>query len=99
MKSENFPDKPWLIRAIASLSDGKDEIFALDYVPKAGDMRRYEQAQKLMVNNDDGLLDVPEALIPKKHGRTIKMVTLTAADKLKAKILLAEERSARQAAG
>ncbi len=70
----------------------------MDYVPKAGDMRRYEQAQKIMVNNDDGLLDVPEALIPKKHGRTIKMVTLTAADKLKAKIMLAEERAARQAA-
>jgi hypothetical protein len=98
VKKENFPDKPWLIRAIASLSDGKDEIFALDYVPKAGDMRRYEQSQKIMVNNDDGLLDVPEALIPKKHGRTIKMVTLTAADKLKAKIMLAEERAARQAA-
>lgn len=67
-------------------------------MPKASDIRRYEQGDKIMVNNDDGLLDVPEALIPKKHGRIVKMVTLTAADKIKAKIALAEERAARQAA-
>ena len=46
-----------------------------------------------MINNRDGLLDVPEALIPKKHGRMIKMVTLTAAGEIKAKIVLAEERA------
>jgi hypothetical protein len=40
MKKENFPDKAWLIRAVASLSEGDDEIFKLDYVPKADDMRR-----------------------------------------------------------
>ena len=51
-----------------------------------------------MVSNHDGLLNVPEALIPKHHGRTIKMVTLTAADKLKAKIAIAEEKAAKQAA-
>ncbi len=64
-------------------------------MPKAADIRRFDQGQKILVNNDDGLLDVPEALIPKKKGRTIKMVTLTPADKLKAKIALAEERAAR----
>jgi len=40
MKKENFPDKAWLILAVASLSDGNDEIFKIDYVPKAADMRR-----------------------------------------------------------
>ena len=40
MKRENFPDKAWLLRAIASLSEGEDEIFAPDYVPVAADMRR-----------------------------------------------------------
>ena len=40
MKKENFPDKAWLVRAIASLSDGDDEIFKIDYVPVAADMRR-----------------------------------------------------------
>ena len=51
-----------------------------------------------MVDNSDGLLDVPDALIPKKHGRMIKMVTLTEAEKIKAKIMLAEERANRQIA-
>ena len=71
MKKENFPDKAWLIRAVATLSEGEDEIFNLDYVPKATDMRRFQQVEQIYVNNDDGLLDVPNALIPKKHGRAI----------------------------
>ena len=29
----NFPDKEWLILAIATLSGGKDEIFSPNYVP------------------------------------------------------------------
>ena len=33
MKRENFPDKRWLILAIATFSKGKDEIFAPDYMP------------------------------------------------------------------
>jgi len=33
MKRENFPDKKWLILAIATLSKGKDEIFDPDYMP------------------------------------------------------------------
>ena len=93
MKKENFPDKAWLILAVASLSDGDDEIFNIDYVPQAADMRRSQPPQKLMIDNSDGLLDVPDSLIPKKHGRMIKMVTLTAADKIRAKIMYAEERA------
>jgi hypothetical protein len=33
MEKENFPDKEWLVLAVASLSGGKDPIFARDYVP------------------------------------------------------------------
>ena len=33
MKKENYPDKRWLILAIATLSRGKDEIFDPDYMP------------------------------------------------------------------
>ena len=95
LKTENFPDKAWLIRAIATLSKGQDEIFKLDYVPLAGDIRRYQQLDQIMVNNDDGLLDVPDALVPKKHGRSIKMVTLSAADKIKAKLVIAEQKAER----
>jgi hypothetical protein len=30
---QNFPDKNWLIVAIATVSAGKDEIFESDYLP------------------------------------------------------------------
>jgi len=33
LTKENFPDKPWLIIAVSSVSGGKDEIFAKDYIP------------------------------------------------------------------
>ena len=90
-KCDNYPDKEWLIKAIATLSRGNDEIFALDYVPSASDMRRVDHKDILMVHNNDGLLDVPASLLPKKKGRVLKMVTLTPADKIKAKIMMAEQ--------
>jgi len=37
-----------------------------------------------MVPNDDGLLDVPEALIDKKAKRNIRMVVLNKEQKLRA---------------
>ena len=33
LEKQNFPDKQWLILAIATLSNGRDEIFNKDYVP------------------------------------------------------------------
>ena len=33
LDKQNFPDKQWLILAIATVSNGKDEIFNRDYVP------------------------------------------------------------------
>jgi hypothetical protein len=32
---EKFPDRSWLVLAVATLSQGGDEIFARDYVPSA----------------------------------------------------------------
>ena len=29
----NYPDKQWLIFAVATLSNGEDEIFGVDYLP------------------------------------------------------------------
>jgi hypothetical protein len=40
-----------------------------------------------MVRNDDGLLNIPEALRDKKSKRTIRMVTLTKEDKLRASLM------------
>ena len=33
LEKQNFPDKNWLILAIATVSNGKDEIFSKDYIP------------------------------------------------------------------
>ena len=33
LKKENFPDKDWIILAIATLSQGNDEIFGKSYYP------------------------------------------------------------------
>jgi len=33
LEKQNYPDKQWLILAIATLSQGKDEIFHRDYMP------------------------------------------------------------------
>jgi len=41
-----------------------------------------------MVRNDDGLLNVPEALWDKGNKRALRMVTLTKEDKLKAELML-----------
>ena len=36
LAKKNFPDKQWLILAIATVSQGKDEIFHRDYLPSKG---------------------------------------------------------------
>ena len=33
MLKQNFPDKAWLVIAIATLTNGADEIFHRDYLP------------------------------------------------------------------
>jgi len=33
LEKQNYPDKQWLILAIATVSQGKDEIFHKDYLP------------------------------------------------------------------
>jgi hypothetical protein len=82
MEKENFPDKEWLVLAVASLSGGKHAIFARDYVPAADQLKR-NVPQQLLVHNNDGLLDIPEALRPKYgKGRSIKMATLSKKDKI-----------------
>jgi hypothetical protein len=58
---EKFPDRQWLVLAVATLSKGVDEIFARDYVPPAEHLRK-DVPQQVLVRNDDGLLDVPPAL-------------------------------------
>ena len=40
IEKEKFPDRQWLVLAVATLSKGTDEIFARDYVPPAEHMRK-----------------------------------------------------------
>jgi hypothetical protein len=82
----NFPDKPWLLSAVATLSKGQDEIFGKDYMPTGKDLKR-DPPQKIMVHNNDGLLTIPDALAAKhykKGSRSIRMATLTAEQKIQA---------------
>jgi len=46
-----------------------------------------------MVSNADGLLDVPLALRDKKGKRSLKMVTLSKEDKLKAQLMMVQNRT------
>jgi hypothetical protein len=39
----NFPDKQWLILAVATLSKGKDEIFSPEYYPSKTISKALEQ--------------------------------------------------------
>ena len=83
MVKENFPDKEWLVLAVSSLSQGQDEIFAVDYVPSPNQLRRVVP-EKLMVHNNDGLLNIPQSLMPKAGGKQkyLRMVVLTKEDKI-----------------
>ena len=89
---ENFPDKPWLIIAVASVSSGKDEIFGRDYIPSREELLK-NPPNRVMVHNNDGLLDIPQGLAShyqRKGNRYIKMVTLTKEDKIKGQIALSQ---------
>ena len=79
VEKENFPDKPWLVIAVATASNGKDEIFNKDYIPSAEQLRK-NPLEQVFVHNKDGLLDIPAGLAAhyqKKGCRNIKMATLT----------------------
>jgi hypothetical protein len=65
LDKEIWPDQDYLIKLVATLSQGQDEIFALDYVPAAHQMRKTVQPS-ITVPNHDGLLNVPPALMPKR---------------------------------
>ena len=83
IEKEKFPDRDWLILAVATLSQGNDEVFNRDFVPSAEQLKRVIP-QTIFVHNNDGLLDVPEGLRSKNKKRALRMATLTKEDKLKA---------------
>ena len=89
---KNFPDKQWLILAIASLSKGEDEIFRKDYVPQPKD-KRANAKMLFTVNNDDGVFtNIPSHLLSSKPNRGFKLGTVSKEEKLQAQMLIAQDR-------
>ena len=86
LENENFPDKSWMILAIATLSGGKDEIFDKNYLPKPEDMRRIVP-DALMIDNSDGLFDnVDPRLFKNRKGRRMNLSGFDSTDKINAKM-------------
>ena len=87
----NFPDKKWLILAVATLSNGRDEIFDPDYYPSKSLKKELEQqlVQPVFEN-------IPPHLQAKGNKRGLKLHTLTKAQKVENQIKLAEARIAKQ---
>jgi len=83
MIKEKFPNRDWLVLAVATLSEGNDEIFDKGYVPTQEQLRR-DAVPPLRVHNNDGVLDVPEALRDKTKKRALRMITLTKEDRIEA---------------
>ena len=91
MKKENFPDKRWLILAISTLSQGKDEIFASDYMPSKPLAKVVqEQLDQPMFEN------IPLHLQAKGRGRALRFNGLTKEQRLQQKLAEAEQRIAKQ---
>ena len=62
--AKNFPDKAWLVLAVASLSDGSDEIFHPEYLPNKGVPQAIEDR-----NDAPQFSHVPKHLLAKGKGR------------------------------
>ena len=87
MQTENFSDKEYLILGIAAFSDGQDEIFKKDYIPKPEDLKK-QPVQDLMVDNSDGLFDNVNPLFFKnKKGRRLNLSAFSPTEKLNVRLL------------
>jgi hypothetical protein len=91
LKKENFPDKDWVILAIATLSAGNDEIFTKAYFPPQG-LRRKNLADGFSFANADGLLsNIPPHLIAKGGERSNRLSLLSQEDRQSLKLQKADQ--------
>jgi hypothetical protein len=80
-RTQNFPDKEYLILAISTLSGGKDEIFGRNYYP-LNKQPRINTPSAITLSNNDGLLtNIPPHLLGSK-GRSIKLSVLSPDEKM-----------------
>jgi len=92
IEKEKHPDKEWLILAIATLSNGKDEIFDPDYMPNR-DMFGMPRNQIV----DPGVnSQVPFHLLGFGKGRHLKLGGITKEEKVAMQLKAAENRVKKQ---
>ena len=91
LEKGNFPDKEWLILAIATLSGGKDEIFNPNYVPSRDIFGVPKQNDFIQQN-----LNMPAHLVGFGKGRHLKLGGLTKEEKVAAQIKASEARVQKQ---
>jgi hypothetical protein len=94
---QNYPDKAWLVLAIATVSAGKDEIFNRDYLPSR-DVNKQAIANQQVKPLDPIFQNMPAHLIGNGKGRHLKIGGLTKEEKLDLQIKRQEERIKKQQA-
>ena len=87
----NFPDKNWLVLAVATLSNGDDEIFEPDFYPSRSLAKEIEQQMVQPV-----FANVPVHLQAKGTKRALKLHTLTKAQPVENQMKMAAARIAKQ---
>jgi hypothetical protein len=81
VRTQNFPDKEYLILAISTLSGGNDEIFGRNYYPMNKQPRINTPSPFTLLNNDGLLTNIPPHLLGGK-GRSIKLSVLSPDEKM-----------------
>jgi len=95
LAKKNFPDKQWLIFAIATVSQGRDEIFHRDYMPVRGGVDdglsiRYVPSEDPLFQN------IPLHLQAKGRGRHLAIGGMSKEDKLDLQIKKQDARLLKQ---
>ena len=94
---QNYPDKAWLVLAIATVSQGQDEIFSKDYLPGRDPNKQLVAAPQLKPL-DPIFQNMPLHLIAHGKGRHLKIGGLSKEEKLDLQIKRQEARILKQQA-
>jgi len=86
----NFPDKEWLILAISTLSQGKDEIFEPNYVPTR-DVFGLRPSL-----NENQAANLPQHLLGFGKGRHLKLGGVTKEEKVAHQLKVSDQRVQKQ---
>ena len=92
IEKDKHPDKEWLILAIATLSNGKDEIFDADYMPNRD---VFGMPKNLAVDPNNGAA-IPHHLIGFGKGRHLRLGGMTKEEKVAQQLKQAENRVKKQ---